>query len=267
MTQEEMMQALAAPFSASDVEWRVQNTNKEHTRGMAVPYIDSRAIQNRLDSVVGVFNWKTEYRPWHQIAKGEKANASQLCGLSIYCADRQEWIQKWDAAENSDIEPVKGGISDSFKRAAVLWNVGRYLYDLAPVWVDVEPRGRSYTIKASEYPRLDREYEAAIKKKFGSVPSSAPRATKEQTQQPPAPSNGGAIPFDYAVKSAKVRDFATGKGMVLVLHNPKTTKIVTAYLQGEHPEVAEGVCLREVRLSRHDGPPPFNTLDSFQVAA
>lgn len=266
MTPEEIMKELAAPFPASDVEWRVQNTNKDHTRGMAVPYIDSRAIQNRLDTVVGVFNWKTEYRPWHQIEKGEKANASQLCGLSIYCADRQEWIQKWDAAENSDIEPVKGGISDSFKRAAVLWNVGRYLYDLEPVWVDVEPRGRSYAIKASEYTRLDREYEAAIKKKFGSVPSSIPRAAKEQTPPKAVPS-GGTIPFDYAVKSAKVKTFASGKGMVLVLHNPKTTKSVTAYLYGEHPELAEGVCLREVQLSRHDGPTPFNTLDSFQVAA
>ena len=72
MTQDEIMQALAAPFAAKDVEWRVQNTNKEHTRGMAVPYIDSRDIQNRLDSVVGIYNWKPAYRPWHQVEKVEK---------------------------------------------------------------------------------------------------------------------------------------------------------------------------------------------------
>ena len=46
--------------------------NKEHTRGMAVPYIDSRAIQNRLDSVVGIYNWKPAYRPWHQVEKVDK---------------------------------------------------------------------------------------------------------------------------------------------------------------------------------------------------
>lgn len=275
MTQEEIMQALAAPFPARDVEWRVQNTNKEHTRGMAVPYIDSRAIQNRLDAVVGIYNWKPEYRPWHQVEKVDKdrqqrgpANASQLCGLSIYCAERQEWIQKWDAAENSDIEPVKGGISDSFKRAAVLWNVGRYLYDLEPVWVDVEPRGRSYAIKPSEYARLDREYEAAVKKRFGSVPSGAPRSAsgREAPHTAPAQSDA-AMSFDYAVKSAQIKTFASGKGMVVVLHDPKKTRNITAYLYGEHPELAEGVCLRQVRLSRHDGPKPFNTLDSFQVAA
>ncbi len=274
MTQEEIMQALAAPFAAKDVEWRVQNTNKEHTRGMAVPYIDSRAIQNRLDAVVGIYNWKPEYRPWHQVEKADKdrqqraANASQLCGLSIYCAERQEWIQKWDAAENSDIEPVKGGISDSFKRAAVLWNVGRYLYDLEPVWVDVEPRGRSYAIKPSEYARLDREYEAAVKKRFGAVPSGTPRSASGREAPHTAPTqSGAAMSFDYAVKSAQVKTFASGKGMVVVLHDPKKARNLTAYLYGEHPELAEGVCLRKVRLSRHEGPNPFNTLDSFQVAA
>ena len=119
MTEQEIMQALAAPFAAKDVEWRGPNTTQDHTRGMAVPYIDSRAIQNRLDAVVGIYNWKTEYRPWHQVMKGERQqggkepNASQLCGLSIYCKERQEWIPKWDGAENSDIEPVKGGLSEN----------------------------------------------------------------------------------------------------------------------------------------------------------
>lgn len=277
MTHEEIMQALAAPFPARDVEWRVQNTNKDRTRGMAVPYIDSRAIQNRLDAVLGIYNWKPEYRPWHQVEKADKedrqqrtANASQLCGLSVYCAERQEWIQKWDAAENSDIEPVKGGISDSFKRAAVLWNVGRYLYDLEPVWVDVEPRGRSYAIKPSEYARLDQEYEAAIKKRFGSVPSGAARPTKERAPSKATPATldkGGTVSFDYAVKSARIKTFASGKGMVVVLHDPKKVRDITAYLHGEHPELAEGVCLQAVRLTRHDGPNPFNTLDSFRVAA
>lgn len=111
MTAEQIMQKLAAPFPACDVEWRVQNTTQDKSRGMAVPFIDSRAIQNRLDSVVGIYNWKTEYRPWHQVEKGDKerkakqdgtpkeVNASQLCGLSIYCEERKEWVPKWDGAE------------------------------------------------------------------------------------------------------------------------------------------------------------------------
>ena len=287
MTAEEIMKKLAAPFPADDVEWRVQNTSLDKARGMAVPYIDSRAIQNRLDTVVGIYNWKTEYRPWHQVEKPAKdrksqppapreANASQLCGLSIYCEARNEWIQKWDGAENSDIEPVKGGISDSFKRAAVLWNVGRYLYDLEPIWVDIEQRGQSYVIQKAELSRLDQEYEKAVLKKFGAVPpsrrekggSSAPQTAPIPDPPGKRQARASKASFDYAVKSAVTRSFASGKSMVVVLQSPNSAKSITAYLQGEHPELAEGICLQEVRLSRHEnGATPYHTLDSFQIAA
>ena len=33
-------------------------------RGIAVPYVTNRAIQNRLDEVVGPENWYNKYRPW-----------------------------------------------------------------------------------------------------------------------------------------------------------------------------------------------------------
>ena len=281
MTEKEIMQQLAAPFPACDVEWRVQNTSRDKTRGMAVAYIDSRAIQNRLDAVVGIYNWKPEYRAWHQVEKNGKENPSQaeanrernpsqLCGLAIYCAERKEWIQKWDGAENSDIEPVKGGISDSFKRAAVLWNIGRYLYDLEPVWVDIEPKGRSYVIQEQELPKLDQEYEKAVRKKFGTVPQST--HSRGESSNPPSGSGTArsrdVVKFDYAVQSVSTRSFASGKSMVLVLQDPRNAKKVTVYLQGEHPEIAEGICLKDVRLSRHEnGTTPYHTLDSFQVAA
>lgn len=88
-------------------------------------FITSRAIQRRLDETVGPFHWKTEFSPWHQIGNG-----SQLCALSIYDEERKEWVTKTDGAENSDIEPMKGGLSDSFKRAAV--QQGRQLVCLRP---------------------------------------------------------------------------------------------------------------------------------------
>ena len=52
-TAREMQAALAKPFAPEDLEWRLQNTNEEKMRGMAVPYVTNRAIQNRLDEVCG----------------------------------------------------------------------------------------------------------------------------------------------------------------------------------------------------------------------
>ena len=49
----EMQQALAKPFAPEDLEWRLQNTIEEKMRGLAVPYVTNRAIQNRLDEVCG----------------------------------------------------------------------------------------------------------------------------------------------------------------------------------------------------------------------
>ena len=35
----EIQNALVQPFAPEDLEWRLQTTNKEKTRGLAVPYV------------------------------------------------------------------------------------------------------------------------------------------------------------------------------------------------------------------------------------
>ncbi|MFR7743272.1 MAG: Rad52/Rad22 family DNA repair protein [Acutalibacteraceae bacterium] len=57
-----------------------------------------------------------------------------MCGIStcscIYF-EGKGFITKWDGAEDSDIEPAsRGGLSDSMKRAAVRWGIGRVLYKM-----------------------------------------------------------------------------------------------------------------------------------------
>ena len=149
MTGQELRRQLCEPFAAADVEWRVTKMRNSNSEGLVVAFIDSRAIQNRLDDVVGPFCWRTRFIPWHQYVPkpGKYENpsetpktpiSSQLCGLSIYLEERKEWVEKVDGAENTDIEAIKGGISDSFKRAAVLWGVGRYLYEIPAKWVSLD---------------------------------------------------------------------------------------------------------------------------------
>lgn len=246
----EIMAALAAPFSAADVDWRIQHTAQGNARGLAVPYLKSRAIQSRLDEVVGPYNWKPEYKPWHTV----NGSASQLCGLAIYCEERGEWIQKWDGADNTDIEPVKGGISDSFKRSAVLWGIGRYLYGLAATWVEIEQRGKNYVITDKELQRLDGVYEKAVK-----APPSNVTRFPGQPQEPP--------PFDYSVSAVEQRQFGSGNGMVLRLKSADGKKSVEAFLQRADSNLAEGICLKNVKLT------PFNTngysyhtMDAYEVA-
>jgi len=136
---------LKAPFPPERVSWRVGSTNKEKTKGMALCYIDARDVMDRLDAVCGPAGWQNTY---------PHANGKTVCAIGIKVGD--EWIWKSNGAGDSDIEAEKGALSDAFKRAAVQWSIGRYLYDVESPWVEIEPFGKSYKIKETEYRRLRR---------------------------------------------------------------------------------------------------------------
>lgn len=127
---------LSDPFHAGDIEWRVQSSGVKDGKpwAMVIPYVTSRAVQTRLDDVLGIFGWKNEFK--------EGPQGGVLCGISI--KHNKEWITKWDGAENTTIEAVKGGLSDAEKRAAVQLGVGRYLYNLDAVFA-ICSVGREYT--------------------------------------------------------------------------------------------------------------------------
>lgn len=134
---------LCAPFPPSAVSWRVGATNGDKTKGMALAYIDARDVMERLDAVCGVAGWQCRY---------PHANGKTVCEIGIKIGD--EWVWKADGAGDTEYEAEKGALSDAFKRAAVRWGVGRYLYDMGAPWVAIEKAGRSFKIKDSEQSRL-----------------------------------------------------------------------------------------------------------------
>ena len=58
----EISEKLKEKFSESDIEYRVGATNTDRTMGLALAYVSARAIQSRLDEVLGMENWKVSYR-------------------------------------------------------------------------------------------------------------------------------------------------------------------------------------------------------------
>ena len=143
---------LAAPFPPSDVEWKPGATTRDKTKGLAMAYLSSRVVQQRFDEVCGPADWRNEFT--------EGPGGGVLCGISVRVERERpdgvteaEWVTKWDGADNSQVEAVKGGLSGAMKRAAVQWGVGRYLYDLPATWVRLDDRGRF-----AEEPRIPRQY-------------------------------------------------------------------------------------------------------------
>lgn len=103
-----------------------------------MPYIDARAVMDRLDRVLGIDGWRDAYEVL--------ADGTVLCRLG--CKIGRVWIVKADvggASEQKDAgDRRKAAFSDALKRAAVKFGVGRYLYQLKPVWRDYDPQRRCF---------------------------------------------------------------------------------------------------------------------------
>lgn len=131
-----------------------------------VAYADARAVQKRLDDVLGPENWKDEYREIHTVFTNGKGAPVEvgglLCRLSIRDIATGEWISKEDAADfrpemGGERKQVKGGVSDALKRAAARFGIGRELYDIYPqyVWDVIQgwpPKGKKVVTINSNKP-------------------------------------------------------------------------------------------------------------------
>ena len=118
---------LKAPFSPEDIEFRVGSTTRDKSKGLALAYVTSRAIMDRLDSVLGPTEWQNEVKV---------CDDGVIATLTIRVGG--EWVMRQDGAQFTNIEAFKGGISDALKRVAVLYVIVRYLYSLPQEWVELD---------------------------------------------------------------------------------------------------------------------------------
>src|SRR5262245_9269487 len=186
-------QALAAPFDSAEVKFKPQTVSGN--RALAVPFVDARVIQDRLDEVLGVMGWQDRYECL--------PDGAVVCRLRVRLGS--EWITKMDVGGQSE-QPDEGdrrkaAFSDSLKRAAVKFGVGRYLYRLPPQWVDYDPQKKQLVGE----PVLP-EPPAANPR-----PSASKRGKAEQTGEPPAPAKeprqGKPVPANGAELQRRLYDY------------------------------------------------------------
>lgn len=129
------LSGLSAPFEHDDIGWVPVYGHPKNEKikewVIVAPFVDARAIQDRLDAVVGPDAWRVSY--------SEAPAGGVMCCLEILT--QNGWVAKHDAAENTQVEAVKGGLSSAFKRAATVWGIGRYLYSVGTKRVNCDKRG------------------------------------------------------------------------------------------------------------------------------
>src|SRR6516225_6807865 len=170
---EALTRQLLAPFEASEVKFKPAVVSG--SRALALPYVDARVIQDRLDEVLGVAGWQDEYECL--------PDGSVVCRLRLRLGE--EWITKMDVGGPSE-QPDEGdrrkaAFSDALKRAAVKFGVGRYLYRLKPMWVDYDTQRKQF----AKPPQLP---DSALPDKvvLAAPPVKEPAAAKEEST-PAAP--------------------------------------------------------------------------------
>ena len=117
---------LKEPIRPHEIHWRVQS--KGNGKTTVVPYLTNRCVMERFDEQFGATEWQNVFCEWR--SKGVK------CGISVRVGE--EWVTKYDGADETNIEATKGGFSDSMKRAAVQWGLGRDLYDYPLIQLEGE---------------------------------------------------------------------------------------------------------------------------------
>jgi hypothetical protein len=100
-----------------------------------------------LDETVGALNWMRSHG---------RDNAN--CTVSLWDADKSQWVSKEDTGTESNTEAAKGLASDSFKRACFNWGIGRELYTAPFIWIGGQT--------AQQYMKQGRNGKPAVYEKF-----------------------------------------------------------------------------------------------------
>lgn len=132
-TQQELEKQLKAPMV---YKWRIQSINDY--KATCVAYVDARDVMDRLDEVFGVDGWEDEYH---------EADGKLFCRLTCRFPYSVP-TTKCDTGSESNVEKDKGLASDTFKRAAVKFGVGRFLYSLGieDLKVKKHTNGKNYPV-------------------------------------------------------------------------------------------------------------------------
>lgn len=110
---------------ADEIDCRVATISE---KGLSLLlYKDARCDMNILDETVGAMNWQRSH---------SRDNAN--CVVSLWDAEKGQWISKEDTGTESNTEAAKGLASDSFKRACFNWGIGRELYTAPFIWITAD---------------------------------------------------------------------------------------------------------------------------------
>jgi hypothetical protein len=160
------LKILKAPFPKESLGVKVQSTSKDRTRALLVLYLQHTDVQDRLEMVDPA--WTTE------VINEERV------GDTVYVRIRMtvKGVSRENVGEGND---PKAAYSDALKRAAMLFGIGRYLYDSPTVWAEYnESRDRFRQWSIQDYEKnIKGSYVTPAPAQVAAQPPAEPREARE----------------------------------------------------------------------------------------
>lgn len=160
------IETLSAPFDEKTIGIKVQSFNKEKTKAMLVAYVQHTDVYARIEQIDPAWSFQvTSLQPIKD-------------GVSVRGNMTIKGVTRENAGEGGD---EKSAISDCIKRCAMLFGVGRYLYDSETVWVeynDQRDKYRNWTYQ---------DYAHALKRGQAPLPVSPQPPQAQSKPRPVAP--------------------------------------------------------------------------------
>jgi hypothetical protein len=142
-TAAEAILRLEEPFASKDVKWLVAATTKDGRKGRITPYADPRAYTDRLNEVVTPSGWTRQYTvhtvsPITRIKKDKPIQTGKVLvtcvvtipGIGSHSGSGEEWADDENAMTSAEAQ--------AFKRSCSIFGLGRYFYNFAEMWVELD---------------------------------------------------------------------------------------------------------------------------------
>jgi hypothetical protein len=221
MTIREIVQALREPIP---YQWRVHSKTKTG-KLMCSAYVDARDVMNRLDDVCV---WEVRYA---HVADTIMATLEIHADDGMFC--RADFGQRIETNTQDQMyeQAIKSSSSDAFKRSAVAFGLGRFLYDIDMVWIDGDQNGRPVDGHGNPIWDLTKHINTMHGKTTFSKSPEPQREQASETTQQPDPNVLTQDKFDAMVKfltEGKIKEVEAG--MKKYTMNEAQKKVLTSMI-------------------------------------
>jgi hypothetical protein len=186
-TAAEALLRLEEPFASSEVKWLVAATSRDGKKGRVTPYADPRAYTDRLNEVVTPSGWTREYKvhtvsPITRIKKDKPIQTGKVLvtcvvtipGVGSHSGSGEEWADDENAMTSAEAQ--------AFKRACSCFGLGRYFYNFAEMWVELNEHKQP-----KQMPQLPAWALPADERKSAEQQQRSTRTTRREVTTPKGP--------------------------------------------------------------------------------